>query len=261
MALQLDVQLNPARLAWPALRDLALAAEAGGYGALWAFDHLAGEALGGDTMLETFALLGALAVATSTIELGALVVNVNNRTPALLATAAASVAAISSRRTYVGIGAGTSPTSRWSAEMRAAGQPVIPTVGGRHDRVAATLDVLDRLWDADRPPQLATFPRPDPRPPVLIGASSVELATLAGRRADGVNVDWAGSRRDELFDAAVTARGGRPGFLLTAWAVWSPALVDPAGAERSAMLERGIDRMVLVVPAAVSEGQLSQPVS
>ena len=46
----LDVQVNPARLAWPELRDLALAAEDAGYAALWTFDHLAGSSLRGDSM-------------------------------------------------------------------------------------------------------------------------------------------------------------------------------------------------------------------
>ncbi len=258
--LAVDVQLNPARLSWPALCEMALAAESGGYGAVWAYDHLAGTTLGGDTMLETFTLLGALAVTTSRIELGTLVVNVNNRTPALLAVAAASVMAISRRHLYLGLGAGTSPTSRWSVEMCAAGQPVLPTMARRHELVASTLDVLDRLFDADRPAELATFPRPDPRPTVILGVSSVALATLAGRRADGVNVDWAGPRRDELLDAALDACGDRPRFLLTAWAWWSPALADPAGPERRAAIERGLDRLVLVVRAGVGPDDLARAV-
>jgi alkanesulfonate monooxygenase SsuD/methylene tetrahydromethanopterin reductase-like flavin-dependent oxidoreductase (luciferase family) len=259
--LELDIQLNPSRLGWPALRDLALAAESAGYGAVFAYDHLAGVTLGGHTMLETFALLGALAVATTTIELGTLVVNVNNRTPALLALAAASVVAISGRHLFLGLGAGTSPTSRWSAEMRAVGQPVIPDLSGRHERFSAVLDDLDRLFAADRPAELATFPMPDPRPTVLVGVSSVELAALAGRRADGVNVAWLGAHRDELLTAALAARADRPGFLLTAWAFWSPELVDPTGPERAAMLDCGIDRMVLVIPRGVGVRELSRPVS
>ena len=255
------MQLNPAVLSWPALRDLALAAESAGYGAVWAYDHLAGMTLNGDTMLETFSLLGALAVATTEIELGTLVVNVNNRTPALLAVAAASVVAISGRHLYLGLGAGASPTSRWGAEMHATGQPVLDVLAARHERLAETVDALARLYDPDRPAVLATFPRPEPRPTVLVGVNSVALARIAGARTDGVNVAWSSPRRDELLDAALDARGDRPGFLLTAWAFWSPALVDPAGPERQAMLARGLDRIVLVVPAGVGERELSHPVS
>jgi alkanesulfonate monooxygenase SsuD/methylene tetrahydromethanopterin reductase-like flavin-dependent oxidoreductase (luciferase family) len=257
MGLAVDVQVNPAHTAWPAIRDLALAAEAAGYRAVWAYDHLAGVSIGGGDMLETFSLLGALAVATTTIELGTLAVNVNNRTPALLAVAAASIVAISNRHLYLGLGAGTSPTSHWSAEMRAVGQPIIGTLAGRHDHLLATLDVIERIYDPARPAELATFPLPAPRPTVIVAASSVALAARAGARADGINVDWTSPRRDELLDAALTSRGNRPGFLLTAWAFWSPALVDPDGDERRAVHERGLDRLVLVLPAGIGPAAIA----
>jgi len=94
---------------------------------------------------------------------------------------------------------------------------------------------------------------------VLVGVNSVALATLAGARADGINVEWAGRRRDELLAAARAARGDRPGFLLTAWAYWSHELVDPASTERAAMDECGIDRLVLVVPVGVGSTELGRP--
>lgn len=256
MALTVDVQLNPARLAWPELRDRVLAAERAGYGAVWAYDHLAGVTLGGHTMLEPFTLLGALAAVTSTIELGTLVANINNRTPALLGVASSSVAAISGRRFHLGLGAGTSPAGRWSAEMLAIGQPIVASLTGRHARLVETLDVLEQMWDPQRPAALATFPRPEPRPTVLLGVNSRQLADLAGRRADGVNVDWHGPRRDELLDVAVAARGGRPGFLLTAWARWDPELLDPDGDARRAMATRGIERLILVAHAELTAAEL-----
>lgn len=259
VGIAVDVQLNPARADWPQLRDMALAAEAAGYRAVWAYDHLAGATIGGATMLETFSLLGAIAVTTTTIELGTLVVNVNNRTPALLAVAAASIVAISGRHLFLGLGAGTSPTSRWAAEMHAVGQPVIERMAERHARLGAVLDVLRRIYDPDRPPELATFPRPVPSPTVLVGVNSVALATLAGARADGVNVDWASPRRDDMLGAAIGARGARPGFVLTAWAYWSPELVDPDSSARRLMDERGIDRVILVVPDRVGPGELARP--
>ena len=239
---------------------MALAAEAAGYGAVWVYDHLAGASIGGDTMLETFSFLGALAVCTSTIELGTLVVNVNNRTPGLLAVAAASIVAISGRPLHLGLGAGTSPTSRWAAEMHAVGQPIIATIGRpprsprrgpRRARPRSTTRTARPSWRRSRCRCRG--------PIVIVGVNSVALATVAGARADGINVEWAGRRRDELLAAAAAARGDRPGFLLTAWAYWSPDLVDPDSVERRAMDRCAIDRLVLVVPVGVGSTELGRP--
>ena len=60
-----DVQFSPAHCEWAELRDACLAADAGPFGALWVYDHLAGRTLaGGHTNLECFSLLGALAELT-----------------------------------------------------------------------------------------------------------------------------------------------------------------------------------------------------
>jgi alkanesulfonate monooxygenase SsuD/methylene tetrahydromethanopterin reductase-like flavin-dependent oxidoreductase (luciferase family) len=254
----IDVQVNPGRLGWTEVRELAAGAEAGGYSALWTFDHIAGMTLRGNSMLEAFTLLGALAVTTSTIELGTMVANVHNRTPALLAIAAATLEAIADRRIHIGLGAGSAPHTRWSREMRVIGQPVAPTLEARHARLCDTLDVLARMYDPDRPESLATYPLPKRRPTVLIGASSRRLAEIAGQRADGINVGWDHPHRDELLDAAATARGPRQGFLLTTWTTWAPHLLDPNDPERLAMAERGLDRLVLVVPAGVTPERLAQ---
>jgi alkanesulfonate monooxygenase SsuD/methylene tetrahydromethanopterin reductase-like flavin-dependent oxidoreductase (luciferase family) len=258
MALILDVQFNPATTSWPDLRERALAAETAGYGAIWAFDHLAGSSLRGDTMLETFTLLGALAASTATIELGTLVANVHNRTPALLAVAAASLDAIADRQVHLGLGAGAAPASRWSEEMSAIGQPVAATAAERHARLAATMDVLDRMYDPRREAALATFPLPRRRPRVLLGVNGPALAELAGRRADGVNVDWHHPRRAELLDIAVAARGDRTGFVLTTWMPWAAELLDPDHPTRRAMAH--LDRVVLLVPATVDAATLATPI-
>ncbi len=257
MAPVLDVQFNPATTRWPDVRERTQAAEEAGYGAVWAFDHLAGAMLRGDTMLEAFTLLGALAASTTSIELGTMVANVNHRTPALLAVAAATLEAIAERQVHVGLGAGAAPDSRWSAEMRAIGQPVAATVGERHARVEATLDVFDTMFDPRRDDALATFPLPRRRPTVLLGVNGPSLAALAGRRADGINVGWDHPRRDELFAIALAERAERRGFLLTTWTPWASELLDPDHPTRRAMAD--LDRVVLVVPGHVGTAELAAP--
>ena len=93
---------------------------------------------------------------------------------------------------------------------------------------------------------------------MLLGVNGLALATLAGRRADGVNVGWEHPRRDELLATAVAARGDRDGFLLTAWTTWAPELLDADHPQRRAMAACDLDRLVLVVPAGVSPDELVQ---
>ena len=251
-----DVQVNPGRLAWPEVRDLALAAETAGYGAVWTFDHLAGSSLARGSMLETFTLLGALAVATSTIELGTMVANVHNRTPATLAVAAASVEAIADRTVHLGLGAGSSRDSRWSAEMPPSASP-----SSTPWPVATPGSPRSSTWSGactrrTVPPRSTRSPArgADPR-----RHRRQRSDARGGRRpaADGVNVGWEHPRRDELFAAAVAARGGRRGFELSTWLTWSAGLLDPEHAVRQAMARAGVDRAVLVVPAGVRPDDVS----
>jgi alkanesulfonate monooxygenase SsuD/methylene tetrahydromethanopterin reductase-like flavin-dependent oxidoreductase (luciferase family) len=250
----IDVQFNPARNEWPALRDATLAAEVAGFDAAWVFDHLAGRSLGGDGVLEPFTLLGALAATTTSIELGTLVANVANRQPAVLAAGAASVASIADRGVLLGIGAGTSPRGRWAAEMHVVGQPIEPSVERRHALVEQTIDLLEAMWAPDRGEEWSSFPLPRRAVPVIVGASSVALARIAGRRARGINVAWHHPRRDELLAAAgdAFAASRRSGdFAVTVWAKWDDALLDGDHPERRAMAARRVDRLVLSEHGAV----------
>lgn len=231
-------------LAWPAIRDVALEAEAAGFGAFHVFDHLAGVALGGDSMLECFSLLGALAEATSTIELGSMVVNVWNRQIGTVVAAAASIADISGRPFHFGIGAGASPTSRWAAEQLAAGHHIERDVEARHQRVQDVLDLAASTWSADRPSELSTFALPSSVPSVIIGVNSVQLSRLAGMSASGINVPWNHPRRAEFYAAADAAAGDRP-FVRTAYHVFEPELLDAEHPTRVEMAEQRIDRLVL----------------
>ena len=159
-----DIQLSPTRCEWAELREASLAVEELGFGALWVFDHLAGVALGGDTMLECFTLLGALAEATTSIELGTLVANVWNRQAGTLVSAAASVALISGRQLHLGIGAGTSPRSAWATEQLAVGAELRDSIAERHARVGHVLDLTEREWSSTRADDSRDVPAPLPRP-------------------------------------------------------------------------------------------------
>jgi alkanesulfonate monooxygenase SsuD/methylene tetrahydromethanopterin reductase-like flavin-dependent oxidoreductase (luciferase family) len=241
-----DVQFASTHTDWATLRAASLRAEREGFDAIWVFDHLAGVSLGGTTNLECFTWLGALAEATSTVDLGVLVANTFNRQLGTLAAAAASVSRISGRRFLFGIGAGTSPKSAWAAEQIAVGADLDDRLADRHRRVARLLDLTERMWSPTRSEQFATFPQPVTALPRIVGVNSVALSVLAGRRAEGINVAWNHPRRDEFLDAARAAAAGRP-FLATVWAKWAPDLLDPEHPVRREMDARSVDRLVLVV--------------
>lgn len=246
-----DIQLNPATERWEALRDGVVRAEAAGFSTAWVFDHLAGNVLrGGPQMIECFTLLGALAASTSTIGLGTLVVNVANRNPGVMALSAAGVQELSGGRFTLGLGAGAAPNTPWSAEHRALGLHLEPTVASRHARFAAALDEIERLWSPDRPDELAPFLLPTPRPRVVVGVNSPGLARLAGERTDGINVraghdDLAGIVRTARAAHAASVHADRP-FEVSVWDWFDPALADPRHASRVAWAELGVQRLVLV---------------
>ncbi len=239
-----DIQFSPAETEWPALRDAAQAADEGPFGAIWVFDHLAGTALGGSTMIESFTLLGALATVTQRVELGTMVANVWNRQVGTLLSAAGSVARVAGRQFHLGIGAGASPTSRWAIEQHAVGAHVEASLRERHDRVRQVLELSARMWHSDPAPELATFPAPTPPPTRIVGVNSVALSRLAGECADGINLPWRHPRRDEFLAAVNAVVGDRP-FVRTVYAVYDDALLDPDHRDRRLMRERDIDRVVL----------------
>jgi len=242
----IDIQFSPANADWPTVRTAAREAEARGYGAVWVLDHLAGLPLAGTTMIEAVALLGALAEATDTVELGTMVANVWNRQPGTLVTAIASVAHIADRQVHLGVGAGAKPGTRWAREQELVGARPAPGLAERHARVVRVLDLVDAEWRDDRDERWATFPLPRPRPTTIVGANSPELASLAAERADGINVQWRHPRRDEIIDAYEGRLGDRP-FVRTTYTTFEPDLLDPAHPDRTAMAERGFDRLVLAV--------------
>ncbi len=231
------------------------------------------------TMPECFTLLGALAATTRHINIGSLVVNVGSRHPGLLANAAATVQNISNGRFILGLGAGASPTSTYAAEHIALGIPIPYSMRARHDRLEATLDTLDELWSPTRRDELSTFPIPDPRPPIILGVNSHELARIAGLRTDGVNIGASHPQRAAILASAISAansgsaadrasasaadRGkGNEVFDVSVWDWFDESLLDPQSPQRQQFQAEGVNRVILVMRGAPDIARLEDtPVS
>jgi len=90
------------------LLEVAVAAEAAGLDAVFAYDHLFRYGAGGEVRpaLELAPVLGALAVATDTIAIGSLVARATLRLPAVLANVFDAARRIAGDRVIAGLGAG-----------------------------------------------------------------------------------------------------------------------------------------------------------
>ena len=234
--MRFDLQVNPGNAPWPLLADAARAAEAAGFDTFWTADHLAGEVMAAPAMPECFTTLGAIAAVTSRIRLGPLVANAANRLPVITANSAATLQQVSGGRCVLGLGAGSAPNTKWSAERRAVGVEQPPKMADRHRVVLDTLDVIDELWSPTRRADLRTFISPSPRPPILLGVNSTVLARIAAQRTDGVNVRGSADYAREVIAAAVQERsvvrtttadgaGVVDPFMVTVWEHFDEALL------------------------------------
>jgi probable F420-dependent oxidoreductase len=185
---------------WPAIRDLARQAEAGGADSVWVYDHLVfrldGPASG---VHEAWTLLSAVAAATERVELGTIVLATSFRNPALLAKMATTLDAISGGRLILGVGCG------WhEPEYRAFGYPF----DHRVDRFEEALQVLAPLLregavtfagDYYQAEDCVILPRgPRPRIPLLVAAKGPRMLHLTAQHADAWNTAWFGPPDDRL---------------------------------------------------------------
>jgi alkanesulfonate monooxygenase SsuD/methylene tetrahydromethanopterin reductase-like flavin-dependent oxidoreductase (luciferase family) len=251
--MRFDLQVNPGNAPWPHIADAALAAEAAGFDTFWTADHLAGEVMAAPAMPECFTTLGALAAVTSSIRLGPLVVNVANRPPVVTANAAATLQQVSGGRCVLGLGAGSAPGTKWSAERRAVGMEQPAKMSERHRLLLDTLDVIDELWSPTRRDDLRTFIAPSPRPPILLGVNSTTLARIAAQRTDGVNVCGSADYAQEVVAAAVqerrAVRGTGEPFMVSVWEHFDERLLcgEPLDERVARWASWGVNRVILLM--------------
>ncbi|GLY97334.1 LLM class F420-dependent oxidoreductase [Actinoplanes sp. NBRC 103695] len=170
--------------------ETARKAEANGFDTLLTPDHP------GICAAPHVALAAAAAV-TTTIKLGAYVVNAGVREPMLLAADVATLDVVSGGRALLGIGAGHNPNEwRWVGQTR-------PDVRGRVDRCIAVAEATRRLLTGDEvtvdTEELRMFgakldqPRPvQEKIPLLFGGGNSRLLRWAAEEADIVGLSGLG---------------------------------------------------------------------
>jgi alkanesulfonate monooxygenase SsuD/methylene tetrahydromethanopterin reductase-like flavin-dependent oxidoreductase (luciferase family) len=127
------------------LLELALAAEAGGFGAFIRSDHYLkmGPVSGLPGPSDAWITLAGLARDTTTIRLGTLLTAATFRLPGPLAISVANVDAMSKGRIELGLGAG------WFDEEHTAYGIPFPSVGQRFEKLEEQLAIITGLWTTD----------------------------------------------------------------------------------------------------------------
>ncbi|HEU5431531.1 MAG TPA: LLM class flavin-dependent oxidoreductase [Thermomicrobiales bacterium] len=206
---------------------MARMAEAVGFDSVWIPDHLVIYDPGQEPKgaWEMGSMLGALAVATERVEIGALVAATSFRNPGLLAKMATTIDELSGGRLILGLG-----TGRHEPEHRAFGYPFDRQVSRFEDALQVIVPLLregsvDYAGPFYQARDCALRPRgPRPSgPPLLIGSlgAGPRMLDLVARYADYWNawLTWDRSWPDAIpplranVDAACRAAGRDPATL------------------------------------------------
>lgn len=185
---------DPKKL-FPTLVAQTREAEAAGYEAVFVMDHFYQAANIGaveDPMPEAYTTLGALAAATDTVQLGALVTGVTYRNPALVAKEITTLDVISAGRAILGMG-----VSWYELEHRQLGFD-FGTFGERFNRLDEALQIIGPMVDGQRPTFTGSYyrteealaqPRYRDHIPLMLGGSGEKKAIpMAARYFDHMNL-------------------------------------------------------------------------
>jgi alkanesulfonate monooxygenase SsuD/methylene tetrahydromethanopterin reductase-like flavin-dependent oxidoreductase (luciferase family) len=154
---------------------------------LWTEDHFQ---KGASPALEAWTTLSFMAAEFPRYRLGNLVLSQSYRNPAMLAKMSATLQYLSGGRLILGIGAG------WQDDEYHAYGYTFPSPGVRVAQLTEAIELLRVMW-TESP---ATYhgqhyqvenaycePRPDPLPPIVVGAEGEKMLKVVARLADGWN--------------------------------------------------------------------------
>jgi F420-dependent oxidoreductase-like protein len=244
-------------------------ADEAGFDHCWCMDHFATLGSRDDgPIFEAWALLAAMAAATSRTRVGCAVTGNTYRHPAVLAKAAVTVDHLSGGRLEFGIGAG------WAEnEHTMLGLP-FGTAGDRADRLEEACQVIRSLWTQER----ASFagrhyqlsgavaePKPvqQPHPPIWIGgAGRRRTLRIAAQHASVWNAP--GGSPEEVtelsgvLDRHCAEVGRDPSEIRRSVQVRMPATPDELLALAAAYSAVGINDLLLVLHAADPAAQAEQ---
>lgn len=193
----------------------------GHFDSAWVIDHLQDGEAG---LLESFTTLSFLAALYPQLKFGQAVLCQSFRNPALVAKMGATVQFLSGGRFRLGLGAG------WNeAEYKAYGYD-FPAAGTRVEQLEEALQIIQALWSHSpasftgkhyRMANAVCAPKPEPIPPIMVGAFRPRMLRLAARYADEWNVSSTSVSRYrrliEAFEKECLRVGRDPSTVRRSW--------------------------------------------
>ena len=244
--------------AWARTVELARQAEALGFESLWVFDHFHTVPETKDEItLESFSVLAALAMETTRVRLGHMVICTGFRNPALTAKLASTIDVISGGRFELGIGAG------WKKDEWIAYGYGFPPLSERLDALGEHLEIITAMFQPGRSTYEGKYAHirgavnvpqglQEPRIPIIVGGNGRQrTAGYAIRYADELNYVFI--EPDDIVERMRDVRercereGRDPATLRFSLYERDDLMRDvgPARVDRlAAMLETGLDRLI-----------------
>jgi alkanesulfonate monooxygenase SsuD/methylene tetrahydromethanopterin reductase-like flavin-dependent oxidoreductase (luciferase family) len=203
-------------------RALALISASGHFDSFRMIDHLDD---GKTDMLESFTTLAYLAALHPRLKFGHSVVCQTFRNPALVAKMGATLQYLSGGRFLLGIGAGGN-----EEEHRSYGYD-FPPGRVRVEQLEEALQIIKAMWSGEeaaafkgryyRVNEASCEPRPDPLPPVMVGAYGPKMLRVTAKYADEWNVASIGIARYRRmaaeFERACAEVGRDPATVRRSW--------------------------------------------
>ena len=259
--MRIGFKTSQANVDWPTLRATwELGDTLPVFDSAWIFDHFVALSDDGGGSHEAFALMGALAVVTSRLQIGHLVLGNTYRHPALVAKSGATLDHVANGRFVLGLGAGWHEAEHEMYGMR------LPPIGERITMLDSAVRLIKALWreptgvSLDAPPYRLKDAVCDPAPltvggpPIWLGGQGSRGLRIAAELADGWNQTGDPStfvaKRDTLLRHC-EAFGRDPAEIEIS------AQAFLRGGDHAAMLETaaglaeaGADHLILIMPAA-----------
>jgi alkanesulfonate monooxygenase SsuD/methylene tetrahydromethanopterin reductase-like flavin-dependent oxidoreductase (luciferase family) len=240
----------------------ALRLISGHFDSTWIIDHLQD---GASDLLESFTTLSYMAALHPQLKFGQAVVCQAYRNPALLAKMGATLQFLSGGRYMLGIGTG------WDeVEARAYGYD-FPPPRVRVEQLEETLQIVKAMWTESsasfngRHYRIANAycePKPDPVPPIMVGAFGPRMLRITAKYADEWNVSSTGlveyRRLVHEFENACNDVGRDPFTVRRSWCggcacAWTQAEAEQIVGDRYSATDPESDFGFIGTPEQITE--------